>query len=111
MLYARPKVPPTRYDSKVVSIDDSAAKHLPGYIRTLALDDPSGTVPGDEPGCFDLVFLQFIKDGFAGRTPKAQSVGISYIYGGFWVANTWRAMGSGNEFHVGPHIMIIGPDQ
>jgi CO/xanthine dehydrogenase Mo-binding subunit len=46
MIYARPKVPPTRYDSKVVSIDDSAAKHLPGYIQSLALDDPSGTVPG-----------------------------------------------------------------
>ena len=26
MIYARPKIPPTRYDSKVVSIDDSAAK-------------------------------------------------------------------------------------
>jgi CO/xanthine dehydrogenase Mo-binding subunit len=46
MIYARPKIPPTRYDSKVVSIDDSAAKHLPGYIRSLALDDPSGTAPG-----------------------------------------------------------------
>jgi CO/xanthine dehydrogenase Mo-binding subunit len=46
MVYARPKVPPTRYDSKVVSIDDSAAKRVPGYLRSLALDDPSGTVPG-----------------------------------------------------------------
>ena len=46
MIYARPKVPPTRYDSKVVSIDDSAAKRVPGYIRSLALDDPSGTAPG-----------------------------------------------------------------
>jgi isoquinoline 1-oxidoreductase subunit beta len=46
MIYARPKVPPTRYDSKVVSIDDSAAKGLPGYIQSLALDDPSGTAPG-----------------------------------------------------------------
>ncbi len=46
MLYARPKVPPTRYDSKVISIDDSAARDLPGYIRSLALDDPSGTAPG-----------------------------------------------------------------
>jgi len=46
MIYARPKVPPTRYDSKVVSIDDSAAKHVPGYIQSLALDDPSGTAPG-----------------------------------------------------------------
>jgi CO/xanthine dehydrogenase Mo-binding subunit len=30
----------------VVSIDDSAAKRVPGYLRSLALDDPSGTVPG-----------------------------------------------------------------
>ena len=42
----RPKIPPTRFESKVVSIDDSAAKRLPGYIQSLALDDPSGTVPG-----------------------------------------------------------------
>ncbi len=46
MIYARPKVPPTRYNSKVVSIDDSAAKRVPGYIQSLALYDPSGTAPG-----------------------------------------------------------------
>ena len=57
--------------------------------------------PHDEPGCFDQVFLQFIKDSIAGRTPKAQSVGISYMYGGFWVPNKSHAMGNGNEFHVG----------
>jgi len=65
----------------------------------------------DEPGCFDQVFLQFVKDSIAGRTPNVQSVGISYMYGGKWVPNKSHAMGSGNEFHVGPHIMIIGPDQ
>ena len=46
MIYARPLIPPTRYGSKVISIDDSAAKHLPGYIRSIAVRDPSGTVPG-----------------------------------------------------------------
>jgi isoquinoline 1-oxidoreductase beta subunit len=46
MIHARPRVPPTRNDSKVVSIDDSAARRVPGYIQSLALDDPSGTVPG-----------------------------------------------------------------
>ena len=65
----------------------------------------------DEPGCFDQIFLQFIKDSIAGRTPNVQSVGISYMYGGFWVPNKSYAMGSGDEFHVGPHIMIIGLDQ
>jgi CO/xanthine dehydrogenase Mo-binding subunit len=46
MIYARPIIPPTRFGSKVISINDSAAKQLPGYIRSVALDDPSGTVPG-----------------------------------------------------------------
>ena len=65
----------------------------------------------DEPGCFDRVFLQFIKDSIGGRTPNVQSVGISYMYGGFWVPNKSHAKGSGDEFRVGPHIMIIGLDQ
>jgi isoquinoline 1-oxidoreductase subunit beta len=46
MIYARPKVPPTRYGCTVVSIEDSAAKAVPGYIKSLALDDPSGNAPG-----------------------------------------------------------------
>jgi hypothetical protein len=65
----------------------------------------------DEPGCYDQVFLQFIKDSIAGRTPNVKSVGICYMYGGHWVSNKSHTLGSGNEFHVGPHIMIIGPDQ
>ncbi|WP_144150638.1 xanthine dehydrogenase family protein molybdopterin-binding subunit [Paraburkholderia sp. BCC1885] len=46
MVYGRPKLPPTRYGSKVMAIDDSAARGVKGYLRSLALDDPSGTVPG-----------------------------------------------------------------
>ncbi|MGY3442883.1 molybdopterin cofactor-binding domain-containing protein [Bradyrhizobium sp. USDA 4473] len=46
LVYARPKLPPTRYGSKVLSIDDSAARKVKGYVRSIALDDPSGTVPG-----------------------------------------------------------------
>ncbi len=46
MVYARPKLPPTRYGSRVVPIDESGAKAVPGYIRAIALEDPSGTVPG-----------------------------------------------------------------
>ncbi len=46
MVYARPKMPPTRYGSTVVSVDDSAARAVKGYLRSLVLDDPSGTVPG-----------------------------------------------------------------
>ena len=46
MIYARPKIPPTRNGSRVRSIDDAAAKKVKGYIRSLALEDPSDTVPG-----------------------------------------------------------------
>lgn len=46
MVYARPKIPPTRNGAKVNSVDDSAAKVVKGYVGSLVLDDPSGTVPG-----------------------------------------------------------------
>ncbi|MDF3624756.1 xanthine dehydrogenase family protein molybdopterin-binding subunit [Brytella acorum] len=46
MVYGRPKMPPTRYGSKVVSVDDTDAKKVPGYLRYVVLEDPSETVPG-----------------------------------------------------------------
>jgi len=46
MVYARHKIPPTRNGSKVKSIDDAAARKVKGYLQSLALDDPSDTVPG-----------------------------------------------------------------
>lgn len=46
MVYARPKIPPTRNGSKVIAVDDSAARAVKGYISSVALDDPSDTVPG-----------------------------------------------------------------
>ena len=46
MVYARPKIPPTRYGSVVRAVDDSAAKRVKGYLTSLVLDDPSNTVPG-----------------------------------------------------------------
>ena len=46
MVYARPKLPPTRNDSKVVSVDDTAARQVKGYLQSIILDDASATVPG-----------------------------------------------------------------
>src|SRR5499427_1486694 len=46
MVYARPKIPPTRYGSVVRAVDDSAAKRVKGYLASLVLDDPSNLVPG-----------------------------------------------------------------
>jgi hypothetical protein len=82
----------------------------PGYNGWTCLPGlPKATHP--EPGCFDKVFLAFIQDSLAGRTPDVHSVGISYMYEGKWVPNKSHALGSGAEFRVGPHIMIIGLDQ
>src|SRR5215813_898861 len=46
MVYARPKIPPTRYGSVVRAVDDSAAKRVKGYLTSLVVEDPSKTVPG-----------------------------------------------------------------
>jgi hypothetical protein len=70
-------------------------------------------VPGyshDEPGCFDPVFLKWMKDSLAGREPHITTVGIAYMYVGAWVPNKSRN-GSDDEFHVGPHIMIVSPHE
>lgn len=46
MVFGRPKLPPTRNGASVRSIDDSAAKGIKGYIKSIVLEDPSNTVPG-----------------------------------------------------------------
>ena len=46
MVYARPVMPPTRYGSKVNSIDDSAATSIRGYRQAIEINDPSGTTSG-----------------------------------------------------------------
>jgi hypothetical protein len=71
-------------------------------------------IPGyshDEPGCFDPVFMEWMKESLAGREPHIHSVGISYMYTGQWVPNKSRNGSGNNEFHVGPHIMIVSPHE
>ena len=72
MVYARPKVQPTRYGSRVISIDDSAARRVPGYLKSLALDDPSGTAPG-----WVMVYAQT----FIAANKAADLVNVKWISG------------------------------
>ncbi len=46
MVYAHPLIPPTRYGSTINAIDDTAAKDIAGYLRTIEIDDPSEIVQG-----------------------------------------------------------------
>jgi hypothetical protein len=63
--------------------------------------------PHDEPGCFDPIFLRWIEDSLASRSPQIDRIGISYMYFGAWA----RGDSSGPEFHVGPHLMVVSPHQ
>jgi hypothetical protein len=68
--------------------------------------------PHDEPGCFDRVFMQWIKDGLAGRAGHIDRIGIAYMYVGAWVPHQAAPTESpGKYFHVGPHIMVVSPHQ
>ena len=66
--------------------------------------------PHDEPGCFDSTFTRWIKDSLAGREPHIDKIGIAYMYVGAWVPNKTHN-GEGEDFHVGPHIMIVSPHE
>ncbi len=72
MVYARPKIPPTRNESKVVSVDDSAAKAVPGYQRYLVLDDPSNTVPG---------WVVVLADSFVAADRACEALKVSWTNG------------------------------
>jgi len=72
MIFARPKIPPTRYGCKVLSIDDSAARRLPGYIQSLALDDPTGVAPA---------FVMVYADNFAVANRAADVVRVDWATG------------------------------
>jgi len=66
--------------------------------------------PNDEPACFDPAFLRWIQDSRAGRTPRIERVGIAYMYAGAWVRAA-KGAPADHEFHVGPHLMMVGPHQ
>jgi hypothetical protein len=66
-----------------------------------------GPTPGskhDDPGCFDKVFFQFVKDVFAGRPQHVERLGVAYMYTGHTVPGA-----AGGQFRVGAHIMLVSP--
>ena len=42
MVYGKVVTPPVRYGATVKSVDDSAAKKVPGFIKAVTLDDKTG---------------------------------------------------------------------
>lgn len=72
MVYAHPLLPPTRYGSTIRSVDDSAARDIPGYRQTLTLTDPSDTVQG---------WAVVIADSFPGAMQAAAAVAVDWQAG------------------------------
>lgn len=72
MVYACPLVPPTRYGSKINSIDDSAAKDIKGYQQTIELTDPIGWIQG---------WAVVIADSYPAALKAAEAVNVDWAAG------------------------------
>ena len=46
MVYGKPVVPPVRYGAKVTAFDDTESRKVDGYIKTVSIDDKTGTLTG-----------------------------------------------------------------
>src|SRR5260370_20332733 len=66
--------------------------------------------PHDEPACFDRVFLRWIQDSRAKRTPRTDGIGIASMYVCALV-KTAKGASADREFHVRPHLMVVGAHQ
>jgi hypothetical protein len=75
-----------------------------GSTEWTCLPGPPPGEKHDDPGCFDQVFFQFVKDYFSGRPPHIDRLGVSYMYTGHTVPGA-----SGGQFRVGAHIMLVSP--
>jgi CO/xanthine dehydrogenase Mo-binding subunit len=72
MIYARPLIPPTRYGSSVLNVDDSAAKQVKGYIGYKVLEDPAEILQG---------WVSVLADTYHGAIKAADAVKITYKAG------------------------------
>ena len=69
MVYARPKMPPTRNGSTVTRVDDAAAKTIPGYQRYLILEDSTHTITG---------WVVAIADNFMAAVKAADALEVTW---------------------------------
>ena len=72
MVYARPVIPPTRYGSKVTSVDDSGAKAIKGYRGFEILNDPSNTIEG---------WVVVLADNYHSAIKAVDALNVSYQVG------------------------------
>ncbi|TGN73608.1 xanthine dehydrogenase family protein molybdopterin-binding subunit [Bradyrhizobium yuanmingense] len=72
MAYGALVTPPVRFGATVKSVDDSAAKKVPGFIKAVTLDDKTGTTSG---------WVVAVASTYANAKKAAQALKIAYDAG------------------------------
>lgn len=69
MLYGALVTPPVRYGATVKSVDDSAAKKVPGFVKAVTLDDKTGSTTG---------WVVAVASTYAQAKKAAEALKVSY---------------------------------
>ena len=69
MVYGKVVTPPVRFGATVKSVDDAAAKKVPGFIKAITLDDKTGSTSG---------WVVAVANTFANAKKAADALKISY---------------------------------
>ncbi|EKS33223.1 xanthine dehydrogenase family protein molybdopterin-binding subunit [Afipia clevelandensis] len=72
MVYGKIVMPPVRYGATVKSVDDSAAKKVPGFIKAVTLEDKTGTTTG---------WVVAVANNYANAKKAADALKITYDNG------------------------------
>ena len=72
MVYGKVITPPVRYGATVKSVDDAAAKKVPGFIKAVTLDDKTGSTTG---------WVVAVANTYANARKAADALKITYDNG------------------------------
>jgi len=72
MVVGTPAVPPVRYGATVKSVDDSAAKKVPGFIQAVVIEDPIKSTTG---------WVVAVADTYANALKASKALKIDYDLG------------------------------
>ena len=72
MVYGKVVTPPVRFGATVKSLDDAAAKKVPGFIKAVALDDKTGSTTG---------WVVAVANTYANARKAADALKITYDNG------------------------------
>ena len=72
MVYGKVVTPPVRFGATVKSVDDAAAKKVPGFIKAVTLDDKTGSTSG---------WVVAVANTYASARKAADALNITYDNG------------------------------